>query len=77
MILLILLLKMSIQLNTDGMIHEFEKCVRSNLQNIVSQVCEGEKLNYVEIVEKYGHLGLNDEPIIRDYKQKKTRVLSA
>jgi len=66
---------MSIQLNTDGMIHEFEKCVRSNLQNIVSQVCEGEKLNYVEIVEKYGHLGLNDEPIIRDYKQKKTRAV--
>ena len=43
---------MSIQLNTDGMIHEFEKCVRTNLQNIISQVCEGENLNYVEIVEK-------------------------
>lgn len=66
---------MSIQLNTDGMIHEFEKCVRTNLQNIVSQLCEGENLNYVEIVEKYGHLGLNDEPITRDYKPKKTRAV--
>jgi len=66
---------MSIQLNTDGMIHEFEKCVRTNLQNIISQVCEGENLNYVEIVEKYGHLGLNDEPITRDYKPKKTRAV--
>ena len=66
---------MSIQLNTDGMIHEFEKCVRANLQNIVSELCEGEKLNYVEIVEKYGHLGLNDEPITRDYKPKKTRAV--
>ncbi len=66
---------MSIQLNTDGMIHELEKCVRANLQNIVSQMCEGENLNYVEIVEKYGHLGLNDEPITRDYKPKKTRAV--
>ena len=66
---------MSIQLNTDGMIHEFEKCVRANLQNIVSELCEGENLNYVEIVEKYGHLGLNDEPITRDYKPKKTRAV--
>ena len=47
---------MSIQLNTDGITHELEKCVRANLQNIVSQLCEGENLNYVEIVEKYGHL---------------------
>ena len=66
---------MSIQLNTDGMIHEFEKCVRANLQNIISELCEGENLNYVEIVEKYGHLGLNDEPITRDYKPKKTRAV--
>ena len=66
---------MSIQLNTDGITHELEKCVRANLQNIVSQLCEGENLNYVEIVEKYGHLGLNDEPITRDYKPKKTRAV--
>ena len=63
---------MSLQLNTDGMIHEFEKCVRSNLQNIVSQLCEGENLNYVEIVEKYG---LSNNSFNRDYKPKKKREL--
>ena len=45
---------MSIQLNTDGITHELENVL--NKFKILYLNCEGENLNYVEIVEKYGHL---------------------
>tara|TARA_B100001250_G_C19658784_1_gene726084 strand:- start:87 stop:632 length:546 start_codon:yes stop_codon:yes gene_type:complete len=58
------------EINSDELIHTFHKLVQEQVNNIVSNICEGENLNYVEVAEKYGLVNNN---IRRDYKPKKKR----
>ena len=60
------------EINSDELTHVFNKCVNEQIINIVSNICEGEGLNSVEIIEKYG---LTNQSITRDYKPKKKREL--
>ena len=60
------------EINSDELNHVFNKCINEQLINIISTICEGENLNYVEIVEKYG---LANTSINRDFKPKKKREL--
>ncbi len=60
------------EINSDELNHVFNKCINEQIINIISNICEGEGLNYVEIVEKYG---LSNTTFNRDYKPKKKREL--
>ena len=60
------------EINSDELNHVFNKCINEQLINIISNICEGENLNYVEIVEKYG---LTNTSVNRDFKPKKKREL--
>lgn len=60
------------EINSDELNHVFNKCINEQIINIISSICEGEGLNYVEIVEKYG---LSNTTFNRDYKPKKKREL--
>ena len=59
------------EINSDELNHVFNKCINEQLINIISTICEGENLNYVEIVEKYG---LANTSINRDFKPKKREL---
>ena len=39
------------EINSDELNHVFNKCINEQIINIISNICEGEGLNYVEIVE--------------------------
>ena len=56
------------EINSDELNHVFNKCINEQIINIISNICEGEGLNYVEIIEKYG---LTNTSFNRDYKPKK------
>ena len=58
--------------NTDELVHMYNKCVTNQVIIKLTEVCEGEGWNTVEILEKYNLL---DQPITRDYKPKKTRAV--
>lgn len=60
------------EINSDELNHVFNKCINEQIINILSNICEGEGLNYVEIIEKYG---LTNTSFNRDYKPKKKREL--
>lgn len=60
------------EVNSEELNHIFNKCVNEQIINIISNICEGEGLNYVEVVEKYGLLNENTR---REYKPKKKREL--
>tara|TARA_Y100000813_G_C24131952_1_gene337975 strand:- start:652 stop:1191 length:540 start_codon:yes stop_codon:yes gene_type:complete len=60
------------EINSDELNHVFNKCINEQIINIISNICEGEGLNYVEIIEKYG---LTNTSFNRDYKPKKKREL--
>lgn len=59
--------------NTDELVHMYNKCVTNQVIIKLTEVCEGEGWNTVEILEKYNLL---DQPITRDYKPKKTRNIT-
>ena len=60
------------EINSEELNHVFNKCINEQIINIISNIFEGENLNYVEIVEKYG---LSNNSFNRDYKPKKKREL--
>ena len=58
------------EINPDKLVHTFNECVRDQVPVLVTQICEQENLNFVEIAEKYGLL---KENVRRYNKTKKKR----
>ena len=59
------------EINPDKFVHALNECVREQLTALITEICEKEGLNFVEIATKYGLL----QTINRDYKpKKKTRI---
>ena len=59
------------EINPDKFVHALNECVREQVTALITEICEKEGLNFVEIAEKYGLL----KTINRDYKPKKKREL--
>ena len=57
--------------NSDEVMHAFNKCVKQQVIALISRICETENLNFVEIAETYGLINNTESTI---YKPKKKKV---
>ena len=60
--------------NSDEVMHAFNKCVKQQVVALISRICESENLNFVEIAETYGLINNTENTIYKPKKKRKLKI---